>query len=200
MFEKYLRPLYQYSLVDPLAQKLMSWSFLHPSHITLIGCFIGISSAFALSFGWMVMGLFLLLVSGYFDTLDGTVARHKNLTSQFGTVLDIVCDRIVEFSIIVSFYSIHKTGYLSLFMLGSILICVTSFLVVGIFSENSTEKGFYYSPGLIERGEAFFFFGLMICFPSFFPLLAVVFSLLVFLTTGVRLFQCHQHFSSQKAN
>lgn len=192
MFEKYLRPFYQRFCVDPMAQKLMLWSFLHPSHLTLFGCLIGLSSAFALGFGYIWTGLWLLLISGYLDTLDGTVARCKKQISSFGTTLDIVCDRVVEFAIVVSFYSIHKAAYLSLFMLGSILICVTSFLVVGIFSENSTHKGFYYSSGLVERGEAFFLFVLMICFPTFFPFLATAFSLLVFLTAGIRLFQFYQ--------
>lgn len=74
-------------------------------------------------------------------------------------------------------------------MLTSILLCVTSFLVVGIFTEKQTEKSFYYSPGLIERGEAFFFFILMILFPSYFVLLSSLFILLVLLTTAIRVVQ-----------
>jgi archaetidylinositol phosphate synthase len=193
MFEKYLRPTYQRLFVDPIARKLALWFSLHPIQITITGCLIGILGAFVLSSGWALMGLALLLISGYCDTLDGTLARHKKQTSQFGTVLDIVCDRIVEFAIVVSFYSLHEEGYISLFMLGSILVCVTSFLVVGIFSENSTHKGFYYSSGLIERGEAFLLFSLMICFPYFYHDLAIVFSVLVFLTAGIRLYQFYQY-------
>ncbi|MFZ0565347.1 MAG: CDP-alcohol phosphatidyltransferase family protein [Chlamydiales bacterium] len=196
MFEKRIRPFYQHLFVDPLARKLVLWSFIHPSHLTLMGCATGLLSALAIALGNSGIGLGLLLISGYLDTLDGTVARCKKQTSPFGTALDIVCDRVVEFAIVVSFYSLHKTAYLSLFMLGSILICVTSFLIVGIFSENTTHKGFYYSPGLVERAEAFFLFALMICFPALFPLFAAIFSLLVFLTAGIHLLQFHKHFSN----
>jgi hypothetical protein len=84
-------------------------------------------------------------------------------------------------------------GIFSLLMLGSILICVTSFLVVGIFLENTSQKSFYYSPGLIERAEAFLFFVLMILFSKAFSILAVIFSILVFLTAALRLYQFAQY-------
>ena len=74
-------------------------------------------------------------------------------------------------------------------MLMSILICITSFLVVGIFSPNTSEKGFFYSPGFIERGEAFLFFIVMAIFPSLFPFFSLLFFSLVFLTALIRLVQ-----------
>lgn len=46
-----------------------------------------------------------------------------------GTILDIIFDRIVEFAIIFGLFTVdpvHRAG-IALFMLGSILICVTSF-------------------------------------------------------------------------
>ena len=74
-------------------------------------------------------------------------------------------------------------------MLGSILLCVTSFLVVGIFSENSSKKGFYYSPGLIERLEAFIFFICMLVLPMYFEALSIIFTILVVMTTVIRVMQ-----------
>ena len=191
MFEKYLRRIFQYLLIDPIAKQLMKWPFISPLKLTIMGCLIGIASGIAIGFGWSLTGFFLLFPSGYFDTLDGTLARLQNKTSDFGSALDIVSDRIVEFSVIIGLYAFNSdvSALYSLLMLGSILICVTSFLVVGIFSENTGHKSFYYSPGLIERGEAFLFFGCMILLPSIFPPLAVIFSVLVFLTAAIRLYQ-----------
>ena len=74
-------------------------------------------------------------------------------------------------------------------MLGSMLVCVTSFLVVGIFVENHTEKGFHYSVGLIERAESFLFFILMIVFPEWFGVLSLLFIILVFYTAIERLYR-----------
>ena len=108
-----------------------------------------------------------------------------------GAILDITCDRCVEFSIILGLYLVDPTSrpFLSFMMLGSVLVCVTTFLVVALFTPNESEKGFHYSPGLIERAEAFLFFGLMILFPPLFTPLAALFSILVFLTGLLRIRQ-----------
>lgn len=138
-----------------------------------------------------IPALAMLLLSGFLDILDGSVARFKNKTSQFGAVLDITGDRLVEFCVILGLYLYEpETRSLNcLLMLGSVLLCVTSFLVVGIFTPNQTDKGFHYSPGLMERAEAFIFFFLMIACPPAFSSLSYLFSTLVFLTAFVRLWE-----------
>jgi archaetidylinositol phosphate synthase len=80
-----------------------------------------------------------------------------------------------------------ERGWLCLIMLSATLCCVTSFLVVGIFSENNTSKSFYYSPGLMERFEAFLFFIAMILWPTAFLLLAIAYIGLVGVTTLIRI-------------
>lgn len=191
MLEKYFRPRYQVFFVDPLAKILIRLFPVSPGLITIIGCILGLISALCISFGFVFFALVFLLLSGFCDTLDGTVARLKGRVSSIGTVGDIICDRIVEAGVVIGLFlhAPEARGLLCLLMLTSILLCVTSFLVVGIFSENQTEKSFYYSPGLIERGEAFFFFILMILFPSYFVLLSSLFILLVLLTTAIRVVQ-----------
>ncbi|GAB4188728.1 MAG: CDP-alcohol phosphatidyltransferase family protein [Simkaniaceae bacterium] len=194
MLEKYLRPYYQIVLVNPIAKKIQYCSFLSPSYLTLIGCFIGIISGIAIGLGWLWTGFSCLLLSGYLDTLDGTAARLKEQSSPFGSALDIVSDRVVELAVILGLYNLYPEvdGIFSLLMLGSILICVTSFLVVGIFTENTGQKSFHYSPGLMERGEAFLFFSFMIFFSASFSILAIVFSALTFFTSVLRLYQFSQ--------
>ncbi len=201
MLEKYFRGPYQSLLVDPLAKQIKNWSFLSPSHLTMASCFIGILSAIPISTGSIWKSLICLLFSGYLDTLDGTLARLKNQSSPLGSALDIISDRVVEFSVILALFLFHPEtrGIYSLLMLGSILICVTSFLVVGIFTENTGQKSFHYSSGLIERAEAFLFFSLMILFPGIFPLITLLFSSLVLLTAALRIYHFIQY-EHQKPN
>lgn len=137
------------------------------------------------------------MISGFLDTLDGSLARHLKIASPQGAALDIICDRITEFAIILGLYAVDpNTRALStIMMLGSILICVTSFLVVGVFVEKSAEKSFFYSPGLIERAEAFIAFAIMILFPSLFTIVSFVFSFLVLITAAVRMHQFFRGFS-----
>jgi len=189
MIEQVLRPFYQRILVDPFAR--LTVSRLTPNTVTIMGAVLGLMILPALYAAPTYIAFGLLLLSGFCDTLDGTLARMGHRVSDKGTVLDIICDRLVEFAIIVALFLVDPEGrgLLSMLMLGSVLICVTSFLVVGMFSENTSEKSFHYSPGIIERPEAFLFFGIMILLPSFFFPLSLFFSSLVFVTAVVRVYE-----------
>ena len=189
MIEPYIRPLYQKILGDPLA--LMIGKVFSPNAVTLLSVLTGVGIIPALLSDHPTLALVLLVVSGLLDTLDGTVARLFHKESAYGTALDIIGDRVVEFSIVLGLFLVSpETRALVCFiMLGSILVCITSFLVVGIFSNNESHKSFHYSPGLMERPEAFVFFGAMILFPDHFQLLAFFFSFLVLLTAVLRMIE-----------
>jgi len=178
-------------LVDPVARVLCTHKSITPTTITLLGALAGLTTIPLLYTGQNMMAILLILFSGYLDTVDGTLARLTQTTSSVGCVLDITCDRLVEFAIVLGLFLVapYDRGFLSLIMLGAILFCVTSFLVVGIFSDNNTEKSFHYSPGLMERAEAFIFFIAMVLFPEFFTPLALVFTTLVFWTGFYRIWQ-----------
>ncbi len=190
MLDSHGRFVYRSRFLNPV----LTWSIwrgISPHAITIAGCLAGIAIWPLLTMNMTVMALIALLLSRFLDTLDGTLARYKKLTSPQGAALDIFCDRIVDFSIFLGLYEVDPAARAIpiLFMLGSVLLCITSFLVVDLFSENDSYKDFYYSPGLIERTEAFGFFLLMMVWPSFFTPLAWIFSSLVFLTAVIRLGQ-----------
>lgn len=189
MLEQTMRHHYQRWLVDPMAVFLQTK--IGPGYITLTALISGMLIVPALLYHYKWIAIILLLLSGYLDTLDGTVARYTSSSSALGTIYDIMADRIVEFSVIFGLWLVdtNQRGLVCFMMLGSILFCVTSFLVVGIFTPNDSQKGFHYSPGLIERAEAFIIFSFMILFPSIFIFLAISFILLVNFTTMVRLYE-----------
>ena len=191
MIEAYIRPALQQILVDPLANRLSLVSICTPNKITLFALLTGILASILIVLDFPVTSILLLLISGYLDVLDGTVARIRQKSSALGTVYDIVSDRAVEISILIALYAVNPElrGTACLLMLGSILLCVTSFLVIGIVKENKSTKGFHYSSGIIERAEAFIFFIFMIAFPAIFLLLAYIFTVLVLFTTFIRIYQ-----------
>lgn len=189
MIDSYLRNTYQKLLIEPILPHVAQWGF-SPAFYTLGALISGILVLPALLFAHPFFAVLLLFISGYLDTLDGSIARFQNRDSNQGAMLDIISDRIVESSVILGLYAVDpiSRGWLCLFMLASVLICVTTFLVTGIFINQKSEKSFYYSPGLMERTEAFIFFGFMIMFPSgFFPL-SLLFSILVTATGMKRAF------------
>ena len=190
MLETHLRPTFQKCLIDPCL-KLPFLQKTEPLFLTFLSGVLGILTCVLIALHFRSLALIPLILSGYLDVLDGSLARHLSRSSPKGAIFDIFTDRLVEFSIILGLYLAYpQTRALPIIlMLGSIFLCVTSFLVVGIFTENTASKSFHYSPGLIERAEAFLFFGAMILFPSFFRPLAYLFVALVLLTTTVRLTQ-----------
>lgn len=188
MIDSYYRQMYQKVCVEPV---LPLFNKLSPQTLTLSSCLLGIIVCPLIIFGFPWTAFLLLLLSGFLDTLDGSLARYLNLVSSKGAALDIVCDRIVEFAVILGLFFVdaNARAFPCFIMLGSILLCITTFLVVGIFVENQSKKSFFYSPGLIERGEAFIFFSVMILFPSTFIIAAYLFSVLTFYTAFFRLWE-----------
>lgn len=181
MLEVYLRPIYQSCLADPAAKWLGRYS---PVQITYLGCLTGILVGPALLFKGPLLATLLLLLSGFLDSVDGTVARANNKTSPLGGVLDNVCDRIVELAVIVALFAIDPVhrAWPTAALLGSCYLCITSFLAIGVHKAVLSHKGTYFSPSLVERAEAFFFFVLMMWFPHAYNTLAYLFSGLVLLT------------------
>lgn len=192
MIDSYARGLYQKIVINPL---LPVASRLSPTTITCIAIVAGVAVLPLLAWNYSVLAFVMLLFSGFLDTLDGSIARFKNQSTSFGAALDITGDRLVEFCVVMGLYFFDPTerSIYCLLMLGSILLCITSFLVVGIFTQNTSEKGFYYSPGLMERAEAFIFFSVMILVPESFVAVSLLFSLLVTLTGFSRLLQFYKN-------
>lgn len=187
MIESVIRPFFQRYCCDPVARGLAKINGMTPNVITVTSIVLGIFSAIFLVCDWRIVAVIMLLLSGYGDVLDGTMARLTGHVSNIGAMLDIVGDRIVEFVIMFAIYCLspHQFALPIILMLGSSYLCVTTFLVVGIFSENQSAKSFHYSAGLMERAEAFAFFIVMMLFPITVPVLAWVYFVLV-LYTAIR--------------
>ncbi len=193
MLEPLCRPAFHRVLVAPLLC-LPGIDRVSPNWVTALALITGFAALPLLAFNLPYWALGLLLLSGYCDILDGSLARQQGTDSPLGTVLDILSDRIVESAILLGllFQELARGPWVA-GMFAATLVCVTSFLVVGIFVQNNTQKGFYYSPGLIERLEAFVIFALMILLPQYFTILAFIYIVLVLLTSVIRVIEfCRQ--------
>jgi CDP-diacylglycerol---serine O-phosphatidyltransferase len=84
-----------------------------PSFFTLMNLFCGFLSIILIAEGDLVLGAWLIVLAGLFDSLDGVMARLANATSQFGTELDSICD-VVSFGAAPGFliytYGLHELG------------------------------------------------------------------------------------------
>ena len=85
-------------LVEPIAAFFVRRG-LHPNTMTLFGLAGNIVGAVFLATGHMTIGGILILVSGWFDGLDGAMARQLNQPTKFGAFVDSVTDRWSEMAI-----------------------------------------------------------------------------------------------------
>lgn len=189
MLEAKLKKYYETYVIEPIL-KIPFLRRIPANAFTLASLITGVLVLPLLAFDSPHAALVLLIFSGFFDTLDGAQARALKTTSSRGTFFDIFSDRLVEFCIILGFLFVapHERAIPCFFMLGSVFLCVTAFLTIGIVTENDTQKGFFYHPGLIERTEAFILFALMMLFPAYFKVLSYLFSFLVFLTAALHVY------------
>ncbi len=85
-------------LLKPLTRRIIQ---VNPNTLTLFGLLISLVSAvFFARRETITAGAFLLL-SGFFDALDGEVARENNRITKFGGFLDSVSDRFADAAILI---------------------------------------------------------------------------------------------------
>ncbi len=182
-----------------LSKKLF-FEKISANQLTVIGLVIGLLSALLImlsgfsswSFGFITWSIILMVISFFFDVLDGAVARLEK-PSVFGGILDIFCDRTVEVSIIIALISTDPSILMwpGIFSLGAIILCITMFLIVGgsikeIDLEES-KKVIYYRHGLMERSETLIFLLLITIFALWRFILLMIFAILVLITALLRL-------------
>lgn len=84
---------------------------LKPNALTLIGLSLNGLAAWALAVGEWLQGASLIVLAGFFDIMDGAVARNCGETSIFGSFLDSVLDRYSDLSLLIGlliFYAQQK--------------------------------------------------------------------------------------------
>lgn len=117
---------------------------------------IGLGFAFASSLVYglhpqysLVLGGVLLLISGFFDIVDGQVARATNSSSKKGAFLDSVFDKVAEVSIFLGIFigGYSPQGYL-------VLIAISLSLLVSYTRARAESLGIQLQGiGIGERAE-----------------------------------------------
>lgn len=176
-----------------------------PNWITVGGFVVGLGCVPAIAFGFYWVALGCLIANRLADGLDGAVARRGRPTD-FGGYLDIVLDFV--------FYAAFAFGFALArpefaVPAGALIVSFfgtgTSFLAYAVIAEKrgiNTDrppgKSFFYSRGIAEGGETFAFFTVCLLWPGAFVALAYGYSVLCWLTTGMRVAQAHRAFTPDR--
>ncbi len=75
---------------------LLARTHVKPNMVTWFGFFIILAAAALAGTGHLFASGWVMLLSGFFDIIDGALARHTNQVTRFGGVLDSTLDRLSE--------------------------------------------------------------------------------------------------------
>ena len=164
--------------------------------VTLWGFGAGIIAILFLYFHLYIVALFFIALNRLFDGVDGALARITSPTDS-GGFLDITLDFIFYSGIVFGFALADSTNNAipACFLLLSFMGTGSSFLAFSVMAEKNgikslkyPNKSLYYLGGMMEGTETIIFFILFCLFPDYFPWLAILFSVLCWITTCSRIY------------
>lgn len=192
-----LDPFFIRQLKAPLArvaEKLDKYGFT-ANQVTVTGFLIGMTAVPLLWAQCYTLALVAIVINRSFDGLDGALARRQGI-SDAGGFLDISLDFLFYSAIPFGFVLADPSnnGIAGALLIFSFIGTGSSFLAfASIASKHNLNdptyenKSLYYITGLTEGSETIFCFILFCIFPQYFPLIATIFALLCFFTTGTRI-------------
>jgi phosphatidylglycerophosphate synthase len=128
------------------------WRPVNPNLLSVLGAVVSVGAGSAFLAGHLRTGGWLMIASGFFDLVDGAVARHNGRTSTFGAFLDSTLDRLVDMAVLagmIMFYAAHGSPYIAV-VAGVAL--VSSVLVSYAKARAEVVMG-RLDAGFFERGE-----------------------------------------------
>lgn len=144
---------------------------LTPNQVTVISIFFALASAYYLYIGDILMGLIMLIISGYLDLVDGAIARAKGLVSKTGAYIDTITDRYVEIILLIgmSFLPFDTVIFPSYIW---IILAISGSLMTTYAKAAAKEKDLVSQElkgGLLSRGERIlsYWIILILCFQNF---------------------------------
>ncbi len=184
-------------LIDPPlahAGQLLAAAGISADAVTIGGCLIGLAAALAASAGQFYIALALLIANRIADGLDGAIARATRHTDR-GAFLDITLDFV---------YAAMPLGFAAwrpdanalpaAFLLASFVANGSAFLAFSVLAERrgmrtirQGHKSIYYLAGIAEGFETIVFMTAFCLFPSMFPILALIFATLCWISAVGRL-------------
>ena len=180
-----------YQITEPLVP-FLTRRHVTPTTLTWIGFAISLGAVALIVTGHLFPAGFVVLVSGFFDMLDGALARHINQATRFGAVLDSTLDRVSEAVLLLSiliFYLISGSQpFIGILVTG--LALIGSPLVSYVRAKAETI-GLECKVGLFTRAERVIVLaaGLLASYFSYALVIALaIIALFSFITAGQRLY------------
>ena len=175
-------------LTRPVVQLLAKLP-ITPNAITWVGFLVNVGAAVLIIAGHLFAAGFVVLFAGFFDILDGALARSTNRITQFGGVLDSTLDRLAEAVLLLGILVLYAKEQLVVEIIVVGLALVGS-LLVSYVRARAEAIGLECQVGLFTRTERVIVLALGLLLSQIDYALIVALSIIVvfsFLTVGQRL-------------
>jgi len=129
VYDGYISRHINRKLSEPTA-RLLAKTGVTPNQITWASFSIALLSFISFIFGQNIAAGLLVQLSSIVDGIDGSLARRKGMTSEFGGFLDSVLDRYADILIVLglTLWSLSHETYLGIWLAG--LLAITG--IIGI--------------------------------------------------------------------
>lgn len=140
-------------ILDPIAAFLNHLGLM-PNTMTLLGLFGNIIGAYFLARGDIQIGGIIVLLMGPIDALDGTMARLRGMTGNFGAFVDSVTDRYSELVIFLGLlYYFSRQGNTTAVAL--VYFAAAGSVMVSYVRARSQSLGWDTKVGILTRMERY---------------------------------------------
>ncbi|MFC2016783.1 CDP-alcohol phosphatidyltransferase family protein [Chloroflexota bacterium] len=177
-----------YYLTQPVV-RLLAKTPITPNAITWFGFLLTLGAAALITTEHLFAAGFVVLIAGFFDILDGALARQTNQTTHFGAVLDSTLDRLAEVVLLLGIIVLYVRGE---FIFGILLasVALPSSLLVSYIRARAESLGLECQVGLFTRTERIIVLALGLLLNQIDNALVIALAIIVvfsFFTIGQRL-------------
>ena len=169
--------------------RLLSKTPITPNAVTWSGFLVTVGAAVLIITEHLFAAGFVVLIAGFFDIVDGALARSTNRTTRFGAVLDSTLDRVAEAVLLLSILVLYAVEQ-STFGLIIVGLALLGSMLVSYIRARAEAQGLECKVGLFTRAErvAVLTLGLLLSQINY----ALIISLIIivvfsFITVGQRL-------------
>ncbi len=140
-----------YYITQPIVWRLAKTP-ITPSAITWFGFLLALGAAVLITTGHLFVAGFVVLIAGFFDVLDGALARHTNRTTHFGAVLDSTLDRLAEAAVLFGILVLYAREQ-SVAVILLVGLALVGSLLVSYIRARAEAQGVKCQVGLFTRAE-----------------------------------------------
>lgn len=136
---------------------------VNPNILTICGVPFGIAASACIAFDYMLTGSILLALSGFFDLMDGAVARNMNRVTRFGGFLDSVLDRYVDLLVMLGVFIHFMRHGESLYSI-IVFIAAVGTAIIPYAKARAEAASIPCNTGILERPERLVIIFVGLCF------------------------------------